>query len=117
MPRLANPPRFGIPTPAFALAQFYQVRMTGRTRDAVTTLLAFQAHPSADLEPVFKASAIVRSFWSEVARPVVVDTERGEVLSSVSAIDEENNPGRYIALSVEDQAPAVLGHSLAWILA
>jgi hypothetical protein len=105
------------PVAAYTVARFYQSKMSRRTRDAVTTLLAFQANPTTDLEPVFKSAEALREFWRAVARPIVLDTLTGEVLDGVSWMDDENNPGRFLSLTVDDQAPAILGHSLAWVLA
>lgn len=104
------------PVAAYTVARFYKEKMSRRSREAVTTLLAFQANPTTDLEPVFKAAAQMREFWRAVARPIVIDTLTGEVLDGVSWIDDENNPGRFLSLTIDDQAPAILGHSLAWVL-
>lgn len=111
LPPVGNP----TPLPAFAVAYYYRERMSPEVRAAVATLLAFQANPTSDLEPIFAAVDRVRRFWKATARAFVVDTRSGAILDSVSAVDEENDPGRYLYLSAEDQAPAVLGHSLGWI--
>lgn len=101
----------------YAVAAFYRSRMTTAERAAADRLLAFQANPTSDLEPIFEAVARLRRFWRMEARAVVLDTATGKVLSGVSAVDDENNPGRFLSLTVDDQVSAVLGHSLAWVLA
>ena len=101
--------------PSWAVAYFYRGQMSPKVKAAVDSLLAFQANPTTDLEPILDAVALLRGFWKANARPLVVDTEAGTVLDSVTLDEEESNPGRFVALSVDDQVAAILGQSLAWI--
>lgn len=101
--------------PSWAVAFYYRGLMSPKVRAAVDGLLAFQANPTTDLEPILDAVALLRAFWKANARPLVVDTESATVLDSVTLDEEESNPGRFVVLSVADQTPAVLGQSLAWI--
>lgn len=102
--------------PAWAVAYFYRGYMSPKVKAAVDSLLAFQANPTTDLEPIFEAVQVVRQFWKANARPLVVDTEAGTILDCVTLDEEESNPGRFAAFPVADQVPAILGQSLAWIL-
>lgn len=101
--------------PSWAVAYFYRGQMLAHERAAVSVLLAFQANPTTDLEPVLISVDILRRFWKSKRRALVLDTEAAEILESVTFAEEEANPGRFVVLSVEEQSAAILGQSLAWI--
>lgn len=101
--------------PSWAVAYFYRGQMRADERAAVASLLAFQANPTTNLEPILDAVALLRRFWKANRRALVLDTEAAEILESVTFAEEEANPGRFVVLSVEEQSAAILGQSLAWI--